>query len=73
MKLNKEQLNYDIEVIFDMAEKYHNIVWEPQEAQENHFDRIPKVERVAIVGIYNDIVKLKSSLLQYQHWFDHEG
>lgn len=70
MKLNKEQLEKDIETIFDMANRYHDIVWEVQEAQENHFDRIPKVEQVAIIGIYNDIITLKSALLQYGHWFD---
>lgn len=72
MKLNKEQLEKDIETIFDMTERYHNVVWEPQEMQEDHFDRIPKAERVAITGIYNDLISLKSALIQYKHWFGDE-
>ena len=70
MKLNKEQLEKDIETVVDMTERYHDVVWEGQEGQEDHFDRIPKAERVAIIGILNDIVALKNSLLQYQHWFN---
>lgn len=70
MKLNKTQLEWDIETIFDMAERYHNVVWEPQETQEDHFDRIPKAERVAIIGILNDVIALKNALLGYQHWFE---
>ena len=72
MKLNKTQLKWDIETIYDMAERYHNVVWEPQEAQEDHFDRIPKAERVAIIGILNDVIALKNALLGYQHWFGEE-
>lgn len=72
MKLNKEKLEKDIETIFNLCEDYHGVVWEPQEAQEDHFDLIPKAERVAIIGIYNDLIKLKASLLQYQHWFGEE-
>lgn len=70
MKLNKEQLEKDIETIYDMAERYRNVVWEPQEGQENHFDRLTKAEKVAIIGIFDDVMKLKDSLLSYQHWFE---
>ena len=72
MKLNKEQLKKDIEIISEMSERYHKIVWEPQEMQVDHFDHIPKAERVAIIGLYNDVVTLKSSLLRYEHWFSDE-
>ena len=72
MKLKKEQLKKDIDTIWEMTERYHNVVWEPQEMQEDHFDRIPKAERVAIIGLYNDLITLKNALLQYEHWFDDE-
>lgn len=73
MKLSKEQLKKDIDTILDMTERYHNVVWEPQEMQEDHFDLIPKAERVAIIGLYNDLVTLKNALLQYEHWFNDEN
>ncbi len=69
MKLDEEQLKKDIETVVDMVERYHNVVWEPQEMQKDHFDLIPKAERVAIIGILNDLIQLKGSLQQYEHWF----
>ena len=70
MKLNKEQLEKDILTIVEMTEKYHDIVWEGQEMQENHFDNIPKAERVAIIGILNSVVQLKEMLQLYESWFE---
>jgi len=70
MKLDKEQLQKDIETMFEMVERYRNVVWEPQEGQENHFDRLQKAEKVAIIGIFDDAMKLKNSLLSYQRWFE---
>lgn len=69
MKLNKENLEKDIATIIAMSEKYHNIIWESQEGQKDHFDNIPKAEQIAIIGIYNEIVNLRHSLLTYQNWF----
>lgn len=48
----------------------YNIVWEPQEGDfKNHFDNLPKAERVAIIGLLNDANRLSNSVISYQHWF----
>lgn len=48
----------------------YNIVWEPQEGDfNNHFDNLPKAEKVAIIGILNDAHRLLSSAANYESWF----
>lgn len=59
------------DVVDDIKDKLWNIVWEAQEGNFNdHFDNLQKAERVAIIGILNDAVRLSSSVGQYQHWFE---
>lgn len=58
----------DIDRIKDIL---YNIVWEPQEGDfDNHFDNLPKVEKVAIIGLLNDANKLSNSATSYAHWFE---
>lgn len=60
-----------VDVVDDIKDKLWNIVYELQEGDfKNHFDNLPKAERVAIIGILNDAVRLSSSVGQYQHWFE---
>lgn len=60
-----------VDVVDDIKEKLWNIVWEAQEGNfKDHFDNLQKAERVAIIGILNDAVRLSSSVGQYQHWFE---
>ena len=60
-----------VDITDEIRDKLWNIVYEPQESDfKNHFDNIPKAERVAIIGILNDAVRLSSSVGQYQHWFE---
>ena len=55
----------------EIRDKLWNIVYEPQEGDfKNHFDNIPKAERVAIIGILNDASRLDSSIANYQHWVE---
>lgn len=57
-----------IEIIKDII---YNIVWEPQEGDfDNHFDNLPKVEKVAIIGLLNDANRLSNSVACYAHWFE---
>lgn len=70
----KERYNKICELISvadEIREKLWNIVYEPQIGDfNNHFDNLPKAEKVAIIGILNDAVRLSSSIGQYQSWFD---
>lgn len=60
-----------VNVVDDIKDKLWNIVWEAQEGNfKDHFDNLQKAERVAIIGILNDAVRLSSSVGQYQHWFE---
>lgn len=60
-----------VDVVDDIKDKLWNIVWEAQEGNfKDHFDNLQKAERVAIIGILNDAVRLSSSVGQYQHWFE---
>ena len=60
-----------VDVVDDIKDKLWNIVWEAQEGNfKDHFDNLPKAERVAIIGIFNDAARLSSSIGQYQHWFE---
>ena len=60
-----------VDITDEIRDKLWNIVYEPQEGDfKNHFDNLPKAERVAIIGILNDAGRLSSSVGQYQHWFE---
>lgn len=47
----------------------YNIVWENQEGQSDHFDNLPKAQRVALIGLLNNAVNLVQSLSMYESWF----
>ena len=60
-----------VDVVDDIKDKLWNIVWETQAGNfKDHFDNLQKAERVAIIGILNDVARLSSSIGQYQHWFE---
>ena len=60
-----------VDVVNDIKDKLWNIVWETQVGNfKNHFDNLPKAEKVAIIGILNDASRLASSIANYQHWFE---
>jgi len=61
--LKAEQMAEEIRVLLD------SIVWEGQEGQEEHFDKLSKSERFTIGGIFNDACRLSQSLCQYHNWF----
>lgn len=68
-----EERNKIINDAADIASKLKNsiydIVWESQEGQPEHFDTLPKAQRIALTGILNDAVHLTQSLTSYQQWF----
>ena len=69
---NIEQLETDIQTVMDIKERLNNIVYMPQEAQKEHFDKLQKSEQVALIGIFNDSIDLYKSLCTYKHWFKDE-
>ena len=60
-----------VDITDEIRDKLWNIVYESQEGDfKNHFDNLPKAEKVAIIGILNDASRLASSIANYQHWFE---
>ena len=58
------------EEVDSLSDKLYNIVWEP--TRKNHFDTLPKGERVALVGLLNDACRFRNSLSMYISWFKHK-
>ena len=62
-----------LDVTNEIKDKIWNIVYESQIGDpKNHFDNLTKSERIAIIGILNNVVNLSSSIAQYQNWFKEE-
>lgn len=72
----QERYNKIVELLPELSnikDKLWNIVWESQEDDiPNHFDNLSKAERVAIIGILNDINHLVDSVSNYESWFNNE-
>lgn len=58
-----------IEQATDIKNKLYDIIWENQEGQADHFDNLPKAQRVALIGVLADAVNLVQSLNTYGTWF----
>ena len=53
-----------------ICDKLYDIVWGPQDlAGKNHFNVLPKDERVALIGLLNDADRFKNSFTMYISWF----
>ena len=62
-------INDAAEAAIKLKESIYDIVWESQEGQTEHFDTLPKAQKVALTGILNDALHLTQSLTVYQQWF----
>lgn len=62
-------INDAAETANNLKNSIYDIVWERQEGQPEHFDTLPKAQRVALTGILNDALRLAQSLASYQQWF----
>ena len=69
MRYDKERLDKDIENVNNIYDYVKDVVWERQEGQENHFDRLNKAEQVALINILNQVANLSVSLKDYKFWF----
>ena len=71
--MTKEERNKIIndaaEAAIKLKDSIYDIVWESQEGQPEHFDTLPKAQKVALTGILNDALHLTQSLTSYQQWF----
>ena len=45
------------------------VVWENQEGQPDHFDRLPKAEQIALIDMLNKVKQTISAIEQFEHWF----
>ena len=71
MKYNKDKLEQHIQELINMSEYVmRDIIWEPQENQSDHFDKLLKSEQIALIDIGNKIKSLNDALLSYKHWFN---
>ena len=62
-------INDAAENAIKLKDSIYDIVWESQEGQPEHFDTLPKAQKVALTGILNDALHLTQSLTVYQQWF----
>ena len=63
-------INDAAETAIKLKDSIYDIVWESQEGQPEHFDTLPKAQKVALTGILNDALHLTQSLTVYQQWFE---
>ena len=62
-------INDAAETANNLKNSIYDIVWERQEGKLEHFDTLPKAQRIALTGILNDALHLTQSLFAYQQWF----
>lgn len=70
MRYDKEKLDKHIIELINMSWYVNDdVIWEKQEMQENHFDKLPKAEQVALIDIGNKLKSAVDALTSYKHWF----
>ena len=62
-------INDAAETAIKLKDSIYDIVWESQEGQPEHFDTLPKAQKVTLIGILNDALHLTQTLTVYQQWF----
>jgi hypothetical protein len=71
MRYDKEKLDKHIIELINMSWYVNDdVIWEKQEMQENHFDKLPKAEKVALIDIGNKLKSAVVALTSYKHWFN---
>ena len=66
-------INDATETAIKLKNSIYDIVWENQEGQPEHFDTLPKAQKVTLIGILNDALHLTQTLTVYQQWFGKNG
>ena len=54
----QEHLN----IIRDMFETYKDVIWAPQERQEEHFDNQPKLAKISLLDVRSGLLLTERSL-----------
>ena len=62
-------INDAADIAIKLKNSIYDIVWESQEGQSEHFNTLPKAQRIALTRILNDAVHLAQSLASYQQCF----
>lgn len=62
-------INDAAEAAIKLKNSIYDIMWEGQEGQPEHFNMLPKAQKIALTGILNDALHLTQSLTSYQQWF----
>lgn len=71
MKYDKEKLLKHIDQLSEICGYInHHIVWEKQEGQKDHFDNLPKAERIALIDVLSKLNSAHSALYNYKNWFE---
>lgn len=47
----------------------YSFIWDYQEGQSEHFDKLNKSERIAIIDIFSKVKSLYEALGTYHSWF----
>lgn len=70
MRYDKDKLEKHTNELLEMFRYVNdNIIWEKQEMQENHFDKLLKAEQIALIDINNKLKSAVDALTAYKHWF----
>ena len=71
MRYDKSKLDKHIIELINMSWYVNDdVIWEKQEMQENHFDKLPKAEQIALIDIGNKLKSAVDALTSYKHWFN---
>lgn len=72
-KEHDELIEFIYKQVNSICDKLYDIVWEPQDlAGKNHFNTLPKDERVTLIGLLNDADRLRNSFTMYISWFKYK-
>ena len=71
MRYDKSKLDKHIIELINMSWYVNDdVIWEKKEMQENHFDKLPKAEQIALIDIGNKLKSAVDALTSYKHWFN---
>lgn len=58
----REEMQEHLNIIRDMFETYKDVIWAPQERQEEHFDNQPKLAKISLLDVRSGLLLTERSL-----------
>ena len=58
----RKEMEEHLETIRDIFEVYKNVIWAPQELQTDHFDRQPKLAKIALLDVRSGLLLTERAL-----------